>query len=226
MEVTAYIPGIGHNLQEHSVVLVRGGRVKDLPSVKYHIIRGTLDAAGVRDRKQGRSAVRRQEAQVDAPSSTDPAQGQVRPDPHAHDGSLRREAHEGRQEGSRRAHPPPGARARRGVGPPPRPGGPRDALRNATPAHRGQAPPRRWRHLPGPRRDPRRSADVAGRPLARPVGAQAQRQVDEREARLRAGGRHERPRRRREAARGHAQDGRGQPAPSATSSGRPQGTGS
>ena len=55
MEVTAYIPGIGHNLQEHSVVHVRGGRVKDLPSVKYHIIRGTLDAAGVRDRKQGRS---------------------------------------------------------------------------------------------------------------------------------------------------------------------------
>jgi len=55
MEVTAYIPGIGHNLQEHSVVLVRGGKVKDLPSVKYHIIRGTLDAAGVRDRRQGRS---------------------------------------------------------------------------------------------------------------------------------------------------------------------------
>ena len=55
MEVTTYIPGEGHNLQEHSVVLVRGGRVKDLPSVKYHIIRGTLDAAGVRDRKQGRS---------------------------------------------------------------------------------------------------------------------------------------------------------------------------
>ena len=55
MEVTAYIPGIGHNLQEHSVVLVRGGKVRDLPSVKYHVIRGTLDAAGVRDRKQGRS---------------------------------------------------------------------------------------------------------------------------------------------------------------------------
>src|SRR5437016_13884302 len=55
MEVTAYIPGEGHNLQEHSVVLIRGGRVKDLPSVRYHIIRGTLDAAGVRDRKQGRS---------------------------------------------------------------------------------------------------------------------------------------------------------------------------
>jgi len=54
-EVTAYIPGEGHNLQEHSVVLVRGGRVKDLPGVRYHIVRGTLDAAGVEDRKQGRS---------------------------------------------------------------------------------------------------------------------------------------------------------------------------
>jgi small subunit ribosomal protein S12 len=54
-EVTAYIPGIGHNLQEHSVVLLRGGRVKDLPGVRYHIIRGTLDSAGVKDRSQGRS---------------------------------------------------------------------------------------------------------------------------------------------------------------------------
>ncbi len=54
-EVTAYIPGIGHNLQEHSIVLVRGGRVKDLPGVKYHVIRGTLDAAGVEGRQQGRS---------------------------------------------------------------------------------------------------------------------------------------------------------------------------
>nr|YP_009106690.1 ribosomal protein S12 [Pseudochloris wilhelmii]AIT95533.1 ribosomal protein S12 [Pseudochloris wilhelmii] len=54
-EVTAYIPGIGHNLQEHSVVLVRGGRVKDLPGVRYHIVRGTLDTAGVKGRGQGRS---------------------------------------------------------------------------------------------------------------------------------------------------------------------------
>jgi len=54
-EVTSYIPGIGHNLQEHSVVLIRGGRVKDLPGVRYHIIRGTLDAAGVKDRMQARS---------------------------------------------------------------------------------------------------------------------------------------------------------------------------
>ena len=54
-EVTAYIPGVGHNLQEHSIVLVRGGRVKDLPGVRYHIVRGSLDAAGVQDRKQGRS---------------------------------------------------------------------------------------------------------------------------------------------------------------------------
>lgn len=55
MEVTAYIPGEGHNLQEHSIVMIRGGRVKDLPGVRYHIIRGTLDTAGVADRKQGRS---------------------------------------------------------------------------------------------------------------------------------------------------------------------------
>src|SRR5574344_1792531 len=55
IEVTAYIPGIGHNLQEHSVVLIRGGRVKDLPGVRYHIIRGSLDTAGVQDRAQGRS---------------------------------------------------------------------------------------------------------------------------------------------------------------------------
>ncbi len=55
VEVSAYIPGIGHNLQEHSVVLVRGGRVKDLPGVRYHIVRGTLDTLGVSNRKQGRS---------------------------------------------------------------------------------------------------------------------------------------------------------------------------
>ncbi|MCK5243422.1 30S ribosomal protein S12 [bacterium] len=55
MEVTCYIPGEGHNLQEHSIVLVRGGRVKDLPGVRYHVVRGTLDTAGVQNRKQGRS---------------------------------------------------------------------------------------------------------------------------------------------------------------------------
>ncbi len=55
MEVTTYIPGVGHNLQEHSIVLIRGGRVKDLPGIRYHVIRGTLDAAGVADRRQGRS---------------------------------------------------------------------------------------------------------------------------------------------------------------------------
>lgn len=54
-EITAYIPGIGHNLQEHNIVLVRGGRVRDLPGVRYHIVRGTLDAVGVESRKQGRS---------------------------------------------------------------------------------------------------------------------------------------------------------------------------
>ena len=55
IEVTTYIPGVGHNLQEHSIVLIRGGRVKDLPGVRYHVIRGTLDAAGVNDRRQSRS---------------------------------------------------------------------------------------------------------------------------------------------------------------------------
>ena len=55
MEVTTYIPGVGHNLQEHSIVLIRGGRVKDLPGVRYHVIRGTLDSSGVNDRRQGRS---------------------------------------------------------------------------------------------------------------------------------------------------------------------------
>ena len=55
MEVTTYIPSVGHNLQEHSIVLIRGGRVKDLPGVRYHVIRGTLDSAGVGDRRQGRS---------------------------------------------------------------------------------------------------------------------------------------------------------------------------
>jgi len=55
MEVTTYIPGVGHNLQEHSIVLVRGGRVKDLPGVRYHIVRGALDTVGVQNRKQGRS---------------------------------------------------------------------------------------------------------------------------------------------------------------------------
>ena len=55
IEVTSYIPGIGHNLQEHSIVLVRGGRVKDLPGVRYHIVRGSLDTQGVKDRKQSRS---------------------------------------------------------------------------------------------------------------------------------------------------------------------------
>ena len=65
-EVTAYIPGEGHNLQEHSIVLIRGGRVKDLPGVRYHIIRGTLDASGVNDRKQSRSKYGAKKAQKGA----------------------------------------------------------------------------------------------------------------------------------------------------------------
>ena len=69
IEVTAYIPGEGHNLQEHSVVLIRGGRVKDLPGVRYHIIRGTLDTAGVEKRRQGRSKYGAKAPKVAAPAS-------------------------------------------------------------------------------------------------------------------------------------------------------------
>lgn len=70
IEVTAYIPGIGHNLQEHSVVLIRGGRVKDLPGVRYHIIRGTLDTAGVAKRMQGRSKYGAKRPKAGAAKST------------------------------------------------------------------------------------------------------------------------------------------------------------
>ncbi|MFZ1684146.1 MAG: 30S ribosomal protein S12 [Candidatus Zixiibacteriota bacterium] len=66
MEVTAYIPGEGHNLQEHSIVLIRGGRVKDLPGVRYHIIRGTMDTSGVNDRRRGRSKYGAKRPKADA----------------------------------------------------------------------------------------------------------------------------------------------------------------
>jgi small subunit ribosomal protein S12 len=69
MEVTAYIPGEGHNLQEHSIVLIRGGRVKDLPGVRYHIVRGALDTAGVANRKQGRSKYGLKRPKGDAPAA-------------------------------------------------------------------------------------------------------------------------------------------------------------
>ena len=69
MEVTAYIPGEGHNLQEHSVVLIRGGRVKDLPGVRYHVIRGAVDASGVANRQQGRSKYGTNRAQSQAPAA-------------------------------------------------------------------------------------------------------------------------------------------------------------
>jgi small subunit ribosomal protein S12 len=73
MGVTAYIPGEGHNLQEHSVVLIRGGRVKDLPGVRYHVVRGALDAGGVRDRKQGRSKYGARPSRGPAPAGKAPA---------------------------------------------------------------------------------------------------------------------------------------------------------
>lgn len=73
VEVTAYIPGVGHNLQEHSIVLVRGGRVKDLPGVRYHIVRGTLDAMGVDGRKQSRSRYGAKRGKSGAPAAAKPA---------------------------------------------------------------------------------------------------------------------------------------------------------
>ena len=73
-EITAYIPGEGHNLHEHSIVLIRGGRVKDLPGVKYHIVRGALDAAGVENRKKGRSKYgTKRGGRIAAPASESPA---------------------------------------------------------------------------------------------------------------------------------------------------------
>ena len=82
MEVTTYIPGEGHNLQEHSVVLVRGGRVKDLPGVRYKVIRAALDTAGVSDRKPGPLQVRREEELVgDAAPRRDPGPARSSPDP-------------------------------------------------------------------------------------------------------------------------------------------------
>ncbi len=74
MEVTAYIPGEGHNLQEHSVVLIRGGRVKDLPGVRYHIVRGVLDTGGVEERKQSRSKYGTKKGEAAAGSAPAPAE--------------------------------------------------------------------------------------------------------------------------------------------------------
>ncbi len=68
-EVTAYIPGVGHNLQEHSVILIRGGRVKDLPGVRYHVVRGVLDTGGVEERKQGRSKYGTKKKKASAPKA-------------------------------------------------------------------------------------------------------------------------------------------------------------
>jgi small subunit ribosomal protein S12 len=75
IEVTTYIPGIGHNLQEHSIVLIRGGRVKDLPGVRYHIVRGTLDSVGVANRKQGRSKYGAKRPKEAAPGKGAPGKG-------------------------------------------------------------------------------------------------------------------------------------------------------
>nr|YP_009475041.1 ribosomal protein S12 [Salix magnifica]AVK42353.1 ribosomal protein S12 [Salix magnifica] len=97
-EITAYIPGIGHNSQEHSVVLVRGGRVKDLPGVRYHIVRGTLDAVGVKDRQQGRSTIWGQKAKITCQLlnnllETQDSQSEMSPNPPLSGDALSAEGH-------------------------------------------------------------------------------------------------------------------------------------
>ena len=121
IEGTCYIPGIGHNLQEHSVVLIRGGKVRDLPGVRYHIIRGTLDAAGVAKRMQGRSPLRRQAAQevigANAPVgylkvTGSPSQADLRAR-HLERGSARKKARRGRSQGDAPTSPCPRRYAQR-----------------------------------------------------------------------------------------------------------------
>ena len=155
VEVTAYIPGVGHNLQEHSIVLVRGGRVKDLPGVRYKIIRGALDASGVANRKQARSRYgAKKDGLTDAPQGSRPRR-ELMPDPIyrsvvvtqvvnkvlLHGQALARRAHrlrgaEGHRAQDRRR---PGRRAQA-------------CRRQRAPPLEVQEPPGRWRHLPGPGR--------------------------------------------------------------------------
>ena len=155
IEVTAYIPGVGHNLQEHSIVLVRGGRVKDLPGVRYKIIRGSLDTQGVRNRKQARSRygakkekklMPRKGPAPRRPLIAGPGLQLAAGHPDGQQDPAARQARAGREHRLRRArglqgedrHRPRGhAQARHGQ-------------READP--RGEQPPRRWRDLPGPGR--------------------------------------------------------------------------
>ena len=157
LEVTAYIPGEGHNLQEHSIVLVRGGRVKDLPGVRYKIIRGTLDTSGVNDRKQARSRYgAKKEARHAPQGSRPPPRAHARPDlPVGARHPDRQQGPAARQALHRRAHRLRRPRDHRGEDRRRADRHPQAGHRERQAAARGQEPPRRWRHLPGARRGPR-----------------------------------------------------------------------
>ena len=171
IEVTAYIPGEGHNLQEHSIVLVRGGRVKDLPGVRYKIIRGTLDASGVQEPQAGPQPLRREEGEVShAPQgSRPPPRAHARPDlpvgarhpdrqqdPAARQALGRRAASSTTR--SRQIEEKTGSRADRHA---------QAGRRQREAAARGEEPPRRWRHLPGAGRGAAPPGQHAGHPLDR-----------------------------------------------------------
>jgi small subunit ribosomal protein S12 len=151
IEVTAYIPGEGHNLQEHSIVLVRGGRVKDLPGVRYKIIRGTLDTSGVRDRKQARSRYGAKK-EADMPRKGPAPRRELMPDPIYRSVLVTQLVNKVLAAASA---PPPSASSttpstsmeeKTGTEPV---ATLKRAIENVKPAARGSQPPRRWCHLPG-----------------------------------------------------------------------------
>ena len=176
VEVTAYIPGVGHNLQEHSIVLVRGGRVKDLPGVRYKIVRGTLDTSGVRDRCPGPQPLRREEGVLDASQGTRPAPRAACP--------TRSTGRSSSPRSSTRCSPvasaawPRTSSTRRSTSSARRPTARRSprlkrALDNTRPELEVKSPPSRWRDLPGARRGPSPPGDDAVDPLARRLRAPA-----------------------------------------------------
>ena len=174
VEVTAYIPGEGHNLQEHSIVLVRGGRVRDLPGVRYKIIRGALDAAGVKNRKQARSRygakLPSEGSRTDMPRKGPAQRRELMPDPiyrsvlvtqivnkvMLHGKRSRRRADRLRRAEDRRGEVRRRADRHAQAG-----------SRQHQAAARGQEPPRRWCHLPGADGGPSPPGVDAGHPLAR-----------------------------------------------------------
>ena len=211
MEVTTYIPGEGHNLQEHSVVLIRGGRVKDLPGIRYKVIRAALDTAGVSDRKQAPLEVR-SEALV-MPRRADITPRELEADP-VHGSKLVTQfinavMLDGKRSTAERlvydalaiVAEKTGKAARRGA---------RGRRQDGHARARGSLPPRRRRELPGARRGAAAPRPHARDPLARPVLARAAREGDAAEDRRRADGRDQLAGRRIQEEGRHLPDGAGQ----------------